>query len=124
MGRRAKNKQGDPEPFAEVQENRPSQKKLGKRKADEVDAPAKRPAKKARDIDGRPSKSVKTVASKGKEKGVPKDTAKAKPAKAQAQKKQQVQFEDEDEGAGSSEGWEDVEDNEDIKVQAKCVPMY
>ena len=53
MGRRAKNKQGDPSPLIEVQESagRPSQKKLGKRKADEVETGSKRPAKKAKETE-------------------------------------------------------------------------
>ena len=122
MGRRAKNKQGDPQPFAQVQENaeRPSQKKLGKRKAEEVDAPTKRPAKKAKDAEGRPAKPIKPAASKGKDKIAVKGDAKAKASAAQGKKKR-VEFDDEDEGAGSSEGWEDVEDDGDLKAHAKYV---
>ncbi|KAI8998510.1 NOL1/NOP2/sun family-domain-containing protein [Trametes punicea] len=119
MGRRAKNKQGDPTPLAEVQENtgRPSQKKLGKRKADDVDSTSKRPAKKAREGEGKPAKSV---IADGKEKNISKGGAKTKSDKPKVKPKQ-ARFEDEDEGAGSSEGWEDVEDDEDLQTQAKSL---
>lgn len=121
MGRRAKNKQGDPAPFSEVQENagRPSQKKLDKRKADEVDSSSKRPTKKAKEIDIRPGKSARSPAPKGKEKNAVKGEAKAK---AGEPKKQQARFE-EDEGAGGSEVWEDVEDDGDLQTQAQCVRL-
>ncbi|KAI0665127.1 NOL1/NOP2/sun family-domain-containing protein [Cubamyces menziesii] len=119
MGRRAKNKQGDPSPLLEVQENagRPSQKKLGKRKADDVET-TKRPAKKARESEGKPPKPS---ALKGKEKSSVKVATKAKPTKPKPAKQKQARFEDEDEGAGSSEGWEDVEDDEGLKAQAKSL---
>ena len=119
MGRRAKNKQGDPSPLLEVQENagRPSQKKLGKRKADDVET-TKRPAKKARESEGKPPKPS---ALKGKEKSSVKVATKAKSAKPKPAKQKQARFEDEDEGAGSSEGWEDVEDDGGLKAQAKYV---
>ena len=64
MGRRAKNKQAAPAPLATAKDtpDRPSAKKLGKRKADaDVDAKesiSKRPAKKARESDGRPQKAA------------------------------------------------------------------
>lgn len=124
MGRRAKNKQGDPAAFAEVQENagRPSQKKLGKRKADDVDSSSKRPAKKVKESDARPRKPPKSTTAKSREKSVVKGEVKAKSDKPKSQKKQ-ARFEDEDEGAGSSEGWEDVEDDDDLQTQAKYVCM-
>ncbi|KAI0362260.1 NOL1/NOP2/sun family RNA met [Trametes cingulata] len=122
MGRRAKNKQGDPAPLLDLQENagRPSQKKLGKRKADEVEAPSKRPAKKARESDGKPAKPS---ALKAKAKAPAKGDAKAKSEKVKPKKQKQARFEDEeeDEGAGSSEGWEDVGDDEDLQKQAKSL---
>ncbi|KAI0636833.1 NOL1/NOP2/sun family-domain-containing protein [Trametes polyzona] len=123
MGRRAKNKQGDPTPLHEVRENagKPSQKKLGKRKAEEVEAPSKRPAKKARESEGKPPKSAP---SKGKPKAALKDSAKAKAGKPKPKQQKQTRFEDEDEdeGAGSSsEGWEDVEDDGDLQTQARSL---
>ena len=63
MGRRAKNKQSAPLPLAEAAPNKPTAKKLGKRKADaENDGQetlSKRTAKKAREGEG------KKVAKKG-----------------------------------------------------------
>ncbi|KAL7283507.1 hypothetical protein ACG7TL_002940 [Trametes sanguinea] len=120
MGRRAKNKQGDPSPIVDAQENggRPSQKKLGKRKADDVETTAKRPAKKPRESEG---KAAKSPAAKGKEKGAAKGALKSKSDKPKQKQQKQARFEDEDEGAGSSEGWEDVEDDEDLQAQAKSL---
>lgn len=113
MGRRAKNKQGDPAPIGD-RENRPSQKKLGKRKAEDVEVPSKRPTKKARESDVKP---VKPSLVKGKSKSEPK--SKSDKPKAKTQKR--AHFEDEDEGAGSSEGWEDVDSDGDLKAHAKYV---
>ncbi|KAH9945997.1 NOL1/NOP2/sun family RNA met [Epithele typhae] len=114
MGRRAKNKQSDPAPLAQANDNaaKPSQKKLGKRKAEEVEPPSKRPAKKAKDAGLAPQ----NPAAKGKESKASKPQAKPKAAS----KKKQVQFNDED-SARSSEGWEDVEDGDDLKVHAKTL---
>ncbi|KAI1794497.1 NOL1/NOP2/sun family RNA met [Ganoderma leucocontextum] len=119
MGRRSKNKQGDPAPFAEVQENagRPSQKKLGKRKADDVDSTTRRPAKKVKESDARLGKPVKPPATKGKEKAGVKGELKAKVDKAKPTKKQ-ARSEDGDEGAGSSGGWED---EDEVQTQAKSL---
>ena len=65
MGRRAKNKQSDPTPLADASQNKPSAKKLGKRKADaendERETLSKRPVKKARES------GEKKVAKKGSE---------------------------------------------------------
>ncbi|KAH9857022.1 NOL1/NOP2/sun family RNA met [Lenzites betulinus] len=118
MGRRAKNKQGDPSPLGDARENagRPSQKKLGKRKADDVEAPSKRPAKKARESESKPVKSALA-----KPKAAAKGEAKAKSDKPKPTKSKQARFEDQDEGAGSSEGWEDVEEDEDIQAHAKSL---
>ncbi|KAI0831454.1 NOL1/NOP2/sun family-domain-containing protein [Trametes gibbosa] len=118
MGRRAKNKQGDPSPLADARENagRPSQKKLGKRKADDVEAPSKRPAKKARESDIKPAKSASA-----KPKPSEKVETKAKSEKPKPKKSKQARFADQDEGAGSSEGWEDVEEDEDIQAHAKSL---
>ena len=89
MGRRAKNKQGDPAAFVEAQENtgRPSQKKLGKRKADDVDSNSKRPAKKVKESDTRPGKPPKYTIAKGKEKTVVKSEVRANPNKPKSKKK-------------------------------------
>ncbi|RPD66283.1 NOL1/NOP2/sun family putative RNA met [Lentinus tigrinus ALCF2SS1-7] len=119
MGRRAKNKQGDPQPLAQAQDNaRPSQKKLGKRKADEVDSGAKRPAKKVKESAAKPAKTP--AATKGKEKSALK-VAKGKADQPKPKKQKQARFEDEDDGAGSSEGWEDVDEDSDLKTQAKSL---
>lgn len=110
MGRRAKNKQGAPEPLADVngESARPSAKKLGKRKAvdDARESVSKRPAKKMKE----------TVQKKG-----------AKKVKAVTGKKQKEESEDEegeddeDVEEGGSEGWEDVDDDLDVKAEARCV---
>jgi 25S rRNA (cytosine2870-C5)-methyltransferase len=119
MGRRAKNKQGDPAPLRDPTEERPSSKKLGKRKAaPEPDNSAKRPAKKARE-----AKSV-TLEKSANEAKVPKSTsAKAskgakleKAVKKKAPVKEDIELE---EDGGSSEGWEDVDDGADLKAQAR-----
>jgi ribosomal RNA methyltransferase Nop2 len=92
MGRRAKNKQGDPTPIRDPQD-KPSAKKLGKRKAAEVeDAPA-RPLKKAKEA--KPKAKNASVKMGGK------DVSGLK-------KKKTVSFNEED----GSEGWEDVDDEE------------
>ncbi len=121
MGRRAKNKQGDPRPIDQAYD-KPSQKKLGKRKADEVDSGAKRPAKKVKENAVKPLKAP--VAANGKTKSALK-VAKPRADQPKPKKQKQARFEDEDEdedeGAGSSEGWEDVDDDGDLKAQAKCV---
>ena len=117
MGRRAKTKQGDPAPLVEVQENagRPSQKKLGKRKADDGESASKRPAKKVKETAGgtaRPGK-LAAIKSKDSKKSAPKGALKANADKSKP--KTQARFDqedDEDEGEGSSDGWEDVEDDD------------
>lgn len=124
MGRRAKNKQGDPVPFAEVNGaaggGRPSAKKLGKRKAEFDDEGGKETS-----LGKRPQKKVKESES-GKGKGKGKDasgkkgasvkTAKSSAALGAKRRKEAVA---EQEEGGSSEGWEDVEDDEDLKTQTK-----
>lgn len=98
MGRRAKNKQAAPVPFQEVKQDysRPSAKKLGKRKADSDEAI--RPTKKVKESDSRTGNKPKASS---KSKPAPKETKKSKP------------------DADESEGWEDVEDDVDLKAQAK-----
>ncbi|KAJ3476497.1 hypothetical protein NLI96_g11117 [Meripilus lineatus] len=107
MGRRAKNKQSDPAPFAEVQSNaapRPSAKKLGKRKAEvEDDAVTKRPSKKVKETQNKQTSSKV----KGKEA--------SKSGKLSKSKEKSNKPIIEDEG-GSSEGWEDVDDDMDLEA--------
>lgn len=100
MGRRAKNKQSAPEPLEP--KVWPTPKKLGKRKADvdTDDKPSARPLKKIKEANG---------------KGVLKQTASQKDKEKKS--KQVIVGEDED----SADGWEDVEDEVDLKAQAKCV---
>ncbi|THH19393.1 hypothetical protein EW146_g1758 [Bondarzewia mesenterica] len=99
MGRRAKNKQGNPEPISPLYENaKPSQKKLGKRKAEPETHESRRPAKKAKEAAGKGK-----VVAKGKEL-----KQKSKGGKASGK-----DVEDAEEG-GSSEGWEDA----DLKTEA------
>ncbi|VDB82742.1 unnamed protein product [Peniophora sp. CBMAI 1063] len=107
MGRRAKNKQGDPAPLVDKNAPRESAKKLGKRKADPEATPeSKRPAKKAKESAS--GATSKPKASKGK-------VAKGKPqAKAKGESWDDLPD-------GGSEGWEDVEDNANIKAQTKSL---
>lgn len=94
MGRRAKNKQGPPQPLKTAEE---SSKSIGKRKADS-DGAAARPTKKLKD-----SKSVKPSS-----KSV---SFKSKPEKGKKQP---------DDSGNSSDGWEDVDDDE-LATKTKCV---
>ncbi|EKM55378.1 uncharacterized protein PHACADRAFT_255965 [Phanerochaete carnosa HHB-10118-sp] len=124
MGRRAKNKQGNPEPFAEAngQAGRPSAKKLGKRKANADDAggaASKRPTKKLKEQEAK-LETQKGHAKKGNEKKgrtVPKAPVKKK------QEESEDEDEDEDEvmESGSSEGWENVDDGYDVKTEARSL---
>jgi hypothetical protein len=112
MGRRAKNKQAAPIPFSEPREsdNRPSPKKLGKRKAVEEDPRSSRPAKKVKEIESRVTGKVK-----------PKSTGKVK-FTAEGGKNERKAKDSKRKTAASdegSEGWEDVEEEVDLKAQAK-----
>jgi ribosomal RNA methyltransferase Nop2 len=98
MGRRWKNRQGDPEPLADPQQ--PGPKKLGKRKPDHED-------------DGRPAKKVKEAAGKPGKKSPAASKAKGK-GKAQPKKSKVV----EDDG---DLGWEDMEDDIDLRAASKYV---
>lgn len=112
MGRRAKNKQGAPEPLADVngESARPSAKKLGKRKAELVDDSRESVSK-------RPAKKMKEAVQK---KGVKK--VKAVTGKKQKEESEAGEDEDEDDvEEGGSEGWEDVDDDLDVKAEARCV---
>ncbi|KAK7467015.1 rRNA (cytosine-C5-)-methyltransferase nop2 [Stygiomarasmius scandens] len=83
MGHRAKNKQPAPEPLKE----NASPKKLGKRKADNVEEKSTRPTKKAKD-----------------------QLQKSKKAAKPSQKK-----------ASGADAWEDVDDDIDMKAQARSL---
>lgn len=97
MGRRAKNKQSPPEPLAS---NVNPLNKLGKRKAGNgPDVEGNRPSKKIKDSNGK----VKTKPmSSLKKKGSPK-----KPQNSSLTKDV------------SEDGWEDVQEDVDLKAQAK-----
>lgn len=122
MGRRAKNKQGNPEPLVEVngQAGRPSAKKLGKRKAefedDAREALSKRPAKKIKESEkskgGKGGKGGKVQASATKK-------AAPKADKAVSGKKKREAVQEEDEEGGSGDGWEDVDEEEDLKTHTR-----
>ena len=144
MGRRAKNKQGDPEPYVDPNEGaavaRPSAKKLGKRKAEEEEG-VERSAKKMKAVEDAKEKNQSKSKAKGKEKEnvvVKKGTEKTKKSvksSGKGKRKQVEEDEDEDEedeedldvdmeAGGSSDGWEDVEDGVDLKAEAKSVPLF
>ncbi|KAI0318653.1 NOL1/NOP2/sun family-domain-containing protein [Amylostereum chailletii] len=110
MGRRAKNKQGAPAPLVDKAEtSKPSQKKLGKRKAEPEADQSKRPTKKIKDAGTlRHDKNEKVKKSSDQK------SAKVKVAKADL-------WDDVQEGGSGSEGWEDVEDGGDLDSQAKSL---
>lgn len=121
MGRRAKNKQGPPAPLAEVagdnEARRPSAKKLGKRKAEPEQE--SRPGKKLREgkettAKGSPKKSV-SFASQKKSEG-----KKGKTVNGKSESKKSKVVEESD-GEGSSAGWEDVDEEDDVKAEAKAL---
>ena len=102
MGRRAKNKQSDPEPITAAKSaDRPSSKKLGKRK-EVPDEESSRPVKKVKQVNG----ESKAKASK---------TSKDKKSSSKKSKKSKGW----DEDAGSEDGWEDVDDEYDLTTQTK-----
>ncbi|KAH9484234.1 rRNA (cytosine-C5-)-methyltransferase nop2 [Psilocybe cubensis] len=108
MGRRAKNKQAPPESLDS--KTWTSKKQLGKRKADadnegqDDGKPSPRPTKRVKDLNGK---------GKGKEKA----STKEKPQKT-SKKKKAPEHADED----GSEGWEDVEDDEELQAHSR--PMF
>ncbi|KAH9842678.1 NOL1/NOP2/sun family RNA met [Rhodofomes roseus] len=118
MGRRAKNKQAPPVPIQDTTP-RPSAKKLGKRKAD-ADADVKesigkRPAKKLRENHELPTKPAVGKARAGLAEKVTKPANKPKP------KRRKDEEDEEDAEAGSSEGWEGVPEDGDLKAKAKSL---
>lgn len=103
MGRRAKNKQGAPEPLEKPEYK--SKKQLGKRKADVDETDEKlsaRPAKKAKDLNGK---------------------SKAKPSSNKKSSKIPAKNQVEEEEDDDSEGWEDVEDDSPAKT-TKYASIY
>ena len=94
MGRRAKNKQAAPAPFIEVKASldKPSAKKLGKRKQ-------------SPEQENRPAKKVKAKSS-------------SKSLKDDKKRKLRRDIEEEDE---DESGWEDVEDDADLIEEKKYV---
>lgn len=127
MGRRAKNKQGDPAPLRDPSDPKPSYKKPGKRKADDDAPPAKRPAKKVKEA----AEPVPTLKKSRTTKPGKSTAAHALPAAkgsrshgdsgTKSKKKVAVVEEDEDvlSAGGDSEGWEDVNDEDNLQAQAK-----
>ncbi|KAA1474912.1 NOL1/NOP2/sun family putative RNA met [Dentipellis sp. KUC8613] len=102
MGRRAKNKQGDPTPIESRETTKPSQKKLGKRKAEPEADESKRPAKKVKEVVGDVKKSKNSVGGK-----------KAAKKSSKADLKKATSWDEED-ADGSGDGWEDVADDAEL----------
>jgi 25S rRNA (cytosine2870-C5)-methyltransferase len=111
MGRRAKNKQAAPIPFSDSKDNgrHPSPKKLGKRKAEPEDIETSRPVKKVKETQSKGSTGKPKTKTTGGVKG--KDDKTREKVKVSNSK---VAGSDE-----ASEGWEDVDDENDLKAQAK-----
>lgn len=109
MGRRAKTKQAPPEPLAEPRDSaKPSGRRAGKRKADPEPEEGKRPTKKVKET---------STKKKGESKGV-QDVTKTRGKKGQ--QSLATSWDDAD-AEGSSGGWDDMEDDEDMKAHAQCV---
>jgi len=116
MGRRAKNKQGDPESLQELTTAaHSSPKKLGKRKAD-TGIDRQQPTKKVKDSVQLVSKhtnspsSKKTVKNKSKHEGRPREDVPWNGINSEED--------------SSSAAWEDIQDNQDedsTPTQTKCV---
>ena len=126
MGRRAKHKQSDPKPLLDSKENvgKPSQKKLGKRKADaDFDGARedliKRPAKKARESLSNGEKGQ--AKSKGKKVAFAGEAAPTPAKKTKGKHKEPVAEESEESEESDSDAWENVEDEDDVKAQARSV---
>ncbi|KXN85473.1 Putative ribosomal RNA methyltransferase nop2 [Leucoagaricus sp. SymC.cos] len=114
MGRRAKNKQGPPQP---LESEFPSTSKNGKRKADDEGANASRLAKKLKDV----SNKVKgQVTSKAKP-PVANGKGRPKRAKGETGGKEKLVHIPEVEEDDSADGWEDMEEEVDLKTQAKSL---
>ena len=124
MGRRAKNKQADPKPFEAETSSKPSQKKLGKRKADPSDGKdnlSKRPTKKVKEDDNQVPKVISKKKSKASPDSKERKTDGAPPAKA---KRKHEPESEEEEGEESDQGWEDVESDADISAAKKYALLH
>lgn len=136
MGHRAKNKQADPKPLRDPSDPKYPKKKLGKRKAEDdgAGAPSKRPAKKIKEaMDAVPAPKKGRSTGKAGPALVKKRTivqevqtvtgGKGKGASSAKGKKKTVIVEEVEEDIigedGDSEGWEDVDDGDDLKAQAR-----
>ena len=109
-GRRAKYKQPPPGPLQELKQDRPSSKKLGKRKADADDLDSAK-------TQSRPAKKVK-VGKTGKkgagELGLKSQRGAKHPPQSNGKSKKQTEEEELLEvSSGESEGWEGISDMED-----------
>jgi len=111
MGRRAKNKQAAPTPFSDSKNNggHLSPKKLGKRKAESEDVETNRPVKKV--------KEAQSKGGRGKIKT--KTTGKVKDKAGKIREKAKVSNSKVAGSDEADEGWEDVDDEIDLKAQAK-----
>ncbi|SRR6266702_196976 len=114
MGRRAKNKQGDPESLREPKEHI-SPKKLGKRKAN-PGSDQKRPTKKVKD----PARPIQrpTRSESLQENVKPRRTGKAEWSDDSSESWGGIEEDNRDEG---SEGWDDVQDEDAVPVQSRYV---
>lgn len=111
MGRRAKNKQGPPQPLQAGLSNN------AKRKASEE--AASRPNKKLKDVSNNskslsPSKSKLTVPNG---KGRPRDIQEGK-------KPQKVQFQEGEDKGSSEDGWEDIDEADEIELRTQRYNPY
>lgn len=113
MGRRAKTKQGPPEPLYDPRESiKPSRRELGKRKAEPEPEDSKRPAKKAKET------STKKEGSKGVKGATEVNKGKGKGKGKKGQQSLATSWDDAD-AAGGNGGWEDVDDDDDVQAQAQ-----
>jgi ribosomal RNA methyltransferase Nop2 len=117
MGRRAKNKQGPPQP---LQEEGPSaNRSTGKRKAShEAAGGDNQPRKKLKDA------SNKTIVSQKSKVVAPNGKGRPQKNKVGIKPQKKVQFAESEDEEG--EGWEDVEDEvneDDLKAQARWAPV-
>lgn len=115
MGRRSKNKQGPPQP---LDSDSLSAGRTGKRKADDEGVSGVRPNKKLKDV----SNKVKSKSLSKSKPTVPNGKGRPQEEKDEKKSKKKVQIqENEDGGAESTDGWEDVDDEIDLKAQARCI---
>ncbi len=109
MGRRSKNKQGDPESLQGPEEYIP-QKKLGKRKAN----PGSKPAEKVKDL-ARPIQQLTRSENLQENAKKPRRAVKAESSDGSEDSWGGI------EGDRHSEGWDDVQDGDEDPVQSRCM---